>query len=82
MADIKAIVKQILDVADTVNDFLPMSGLTQGGIDLARKVSDLVGSIGTEIPLDQQEAAQATRAALAEKVKAKAAATSDRLRGG
>lgn len=75
------IVNKILDVADTVNDFLPASGLTQKGIDLARKVEDLVGSIGGDIPLDKQAEAQATRAALAAKVKAKAASTSARLRG-
>ena len=51
---IQAIVSKILDVADTVNDFLPASGLTQKGIDLARKVEDLVGSIDDEIPLDKQ----------------------------
>lgn len=81
MADMKSIVDKVLDVADTVNDFLPMHGLSQGGIDLARKVEDLVGSIGDDIPLDKQAEAQATRAALAAKVKAKAAATSSRLRG-
>ena len=79
--DIRAIVNKVLTLADSVNDFLPASGLTQKGIDLARKVDDLIGTLGADIPLDQQAEAQAARAQLAAKVKAKAAATSDRLRG-
>ena len=79
--DIKAIVNKVLSLADTVNDYLPAAPITQGAIDLGHKVVDLVDSIGDDIPLDQQAAAQATRAELAAAVKAKAAATSSRLRG-
>lgn len=75
------IVAKVLSLADTVNDYLPGAPLTQGAIDLGHKVMDLVDSIGDEIPLDKQADAQAARAALAETVKAKAKATSDRLRG-
>jgi hypothetical protein len=76
-----SIVDKILDVADTVNDFLPASGLTQQGINLARKVEDLVATVQGQIPIEKQGEAQATRAALAARVKAKAAATSARMRG-
>lgn len=81
MPDIRSIVDKVLDVADTVNDFLPGAPLTQGAIDLGRKVEDLVDSVGDHIPLDKQGEAQEIRAKLAATVKAKAAATSDRLRG-
>lgn len=79
--DIKALFDKALTLADSVNDYLPGSGLTQGAIDLAKKADDLIGSFGKDIPLDKQAEAQAVRAQLAAKVKAKAAATSDRLRG-
>lgn len=79
--DPKALFDKALALADSVNDFLPASGMTQGAIDLARKAEDLIGSFGTSIPIDKQEEAQAVRAKLAEKVKAKAKSTSDRLRG-
>lgn len=79
--DIKAIVDKVLTLADSVNDYLPGAPLTQGAIDLARKVEDLVGSISDDIPVDRQAEAQASRAKLAALVKTKAAATSARLRG-
>ena len=81
MADIKGIVDRILTLADSVNDYLPGAPLTQGVIDLARKAEDLLAFVGDDIPLDKQDEAQATRMKLAEAVKAKAAATSARLRG-
>lgn len=74
-------VRKVLALADSVNEFLPASGLTQAGIDLATKMTDVIDSIGQDIPLDRQAEAKATRAALAAKVTAKAAATSKRLRG-
>jgi hypothetical protein len=80
--DIKALAGKVLDLADTVNDFLPGAPLTQGAIDLARKVEDLVSSVGNEIPLERQAEAQEARGKLAAIVKGKAAATSNRLRGG
>lgn len=82
MANIKDIVAKVLNLADSVNEYLPGAPLTQGAIDLARKVGDLVDTIDDEIPLDQQAQAKAARAQLAEAVKAKAASTSNRLRGG
>lgn len=81
MANIGTIVDKVLNLADSVNDFLPGAPLTQGAIDLARKVEDLVATIGDDIPLDRQAEAQAARKKLSDAVKAKAAATSARLRG-
>lgn len=77
----KELFNKALALADAVNEFLPAANLTQGAIDLARKAEDLIAGFGDDIPLDKQAEAQATRAALAERVKAKAAKTSDRLRG-
>ena len=79
--DIKALFGKALTLADAVNEFLPASGLTQGAINLARGAEDLIGSFGDDIPLEKQAEAQEVRKALAAKVKAKAAATSARLRG-
>ena len=81
MADIKAIFDKVLNLADSVNDFLPGAPLTQGAIDLARKVDDVIGSFGDDIPLDKQAEAQEARAKLAAAVTAKAGKVSDRLRG-
>lgn len=81
MADIKKIFTTVLTLADSVNDYLPGAAVSQGAINLARKMGDVIDSFGDDIPLEQQGAAQAARKQLAEAVKAKAAATSDRLRG-
>lgn len=81
MADLSGLFNKVLDVADSVNEYLPAAGLTQGGIDLARKVEDLLNSFGNDIPASQQATAQTTRAQLAAKVAAKARATSNRARG-
>lgn len=80
--DMKSLVDKVLGIADTVNDYLPSAPITQGAIDLARKIEDLVAGLGADIPLERQAEAQELRAELAEFVKAKAAKTSDRLRGG
>ena len=64
MPDIKPVFDKVLALADTVNDYLPGAQVSQRAIDLARRVEDLIGSIGDEIPLEQQSAAQEARAKL------------------
>jgi len=81
MADLSKIIGDVLKLADSVNGYLPMSGTTQLGIDLGKKVIDIIDTVGDDIPLDKQGEAQEARAKLAASVKAKAAATSARLRG-
>lgn len=81
MPDMRELFDKALALADSVNDFLPGSKLSQGMIDMARKADDLIGSFGHDLPVVKQAEAQAIRAKLAEKVKDKAKSTSDRLRG-
>lgn len=79
--DIRAIIAKIADVADLASAIIPQAGLVKGGVELGEKIIDLIDSIGDDIPVDQQAEAQEARRKLAEAVKAKAAATSSRLRG-
>jgi len=81
MANISSIVDKILNLADTVNDYLPGAPLTQGAINLARKVGDLVDSVDDAIPADRQAEAKEARKKLAAAVTAKAKSTSARMRG-
>lgn len=80
--DISALVGKVTGVATSLASMIPGMNIITGGVELGKKVIDIIDELGDDIPLDQQAEAQAARAALAEAVKAKAAATSDRLRGG
>lgn len=81
MADIGTVVTKLLDLADSVNDYLPAAPLSQGIIDLARHVDQMIDHFGDEIPVDQQEAAQVARRKLAERVAEKSRDLSAKLRG-
>lgn len=77
--DTKGLIDSVLGVAKKLGPMIP--GLSNG-IALGEKVIDIIDDLKSDAP-DDRTAAQmdADRAALAEKVKAKAAATSNRLRG-
>lgn len=79
--DISALTEKIMSMGSSLASMIPGANIVSGGIELGKKVIDIIDELGDDIPLEQQEEAQAVRAALAEAVKAKAAATSDRLRG-
>lgn len=78
MADIRDLIDKAIDLAKTVAPLVPTVGAAAG---VAEKVVDIIDSLGDDIPVDQQEAAQTARRELADAVRAKAQATSDRLRG-
>lgn len=81
MADIGKIIDKALDIADKVNEYLPMAPASQALIDLARGVDDLLESFGEDIPLDKQTEAQAARRVIAQRVTAKSRELSANLRG-
>lgn len=79
--DVRKVIDQVLAVADTVADYLPKGELIDKGVEIGRKVIDIIDDLGESIPLDKQEEAQAVRKKLADAVTAKAGRVSDRLRG-
>ncbi|HVJ72208.1 MAG TPA: hypothetical protein VM531_12000 [Sphingomicrobium sp.] len=81
MANLTELFNKALDLADTINDYLPGAPLTQGAIDLGRKAADLIDGFGDKIPLEKQAEAKESRKALAATVEAKAKALSASLRG-
>lgn len=78
MADIRALLDKALDMAKLASPLIPVLGT---GAAIGEKIIDLIDSFGEDIPIDKQAEAQAARAELAAKVRAKAQDTSSRLRG-
>lgn len=81
MADLQRLLQNALNLADAVNELLPLPGVSQGIIEIGRKTVGILDDLKEEIPLDQQADAQARRKRLAESVEAKAKAESRKLRG-
>jgi hypothetical protein len=79
MADISSLIDSVLGVAKKLSPLIPT---LSNGVALGEKVIDLIDDLKSDAP-DQRTAAQmdADREALSDRVKAKAAKTSDRLRG-
>lgn len=78
MADIRALLDKALEMAEMAGPLIPVVGT---GAAIGGKIIDLIDSFGNEIPIDKQAEAQKVRSELAKAVKAKASATSARLRG-
>lgn len=78
MASISELIDRAIELAKAAAPLVPALG---AGALIAEKVVDIIDGLGDEIPADKQTEAQAARALLADAVRAKAAATSDRLRG-
>jgi hypothetical protein len=79
MADIKKLIESALSMAKMAAPLIPVLG---SGVAIGEKIMGIIDDLSDDVPdARTQEAMQKDRAMLAEAVKAKAAATSDRLRG-
>ena len=79
--DIRSLVDGVVKVADLASNFIPGAGLVGKGVEIGTKIIGIIDELGDDIPLDQQDEVKAARKTLSDAVKAKAKATSDRLRG-
>lgn len=79
--DLRRIFVDVLDLADKVNEYLPGAPVTQAGIELARKVEDLIDHFADKIPPEEQVRARETRKRLAERITQKSRLLSQNLRG-
>lgn len=79
--NIRAMVDGLVQAADAASVLIPQAGLISSGVKVGEKLLDIFDTLGDDIPADKQPEAQASRAKLAEVIKAKAKATSSRLRG-
>jgi hypothetical protein len=79
--DATRIFNNLLTLADSINEYLPMPGVSQLGIDLGKKVVGMIDDVLPHVPLDQQQAAYARRKALADSVEVKVRAEARKLRG-
>ena len=78
MASISDLIDKAIELAKAAAPLVPALG---AGAEIAEKITGIIDDLGDDIPQDKQEEAQQARAKLADAVRAKAAATSDRLRG-
>lgn len=82
MPDLRSLIHAVGNLADMASAVIPGAGLVSKGADIGEKIIGIIDDLKAEAPeLSQQAELQARRNKLSTAVKAKAAATSDRLRG-
>ena len=78
-------IRDLLDRAEALAlaaaDVIPGAGLVGNAIEIGEKILDVIDALKEDVTPEMQPEMQEARAKLAESVKAKAAATSARLRG-
>ena len=79
--DMKALIAGIVKVADMASVVLPQAKIVGGAASMGGKIIDIIDGLKDKADPADQAAMQEARAKLATAVKAKAAATSARLRG-
>ncbi len=79
--DMKALIAGIVKVADMASVVLPQAKIVGGAANMGGKILDIIDGLKDQAEPAQQAEMQAARDKLATAVKAKAAATSARLRG-
>lgn len=79
--DMRSIIAGVTKIADMASTFIPQAKLVSGGAQLGGHIIDLIDGLKEHADPSQQAEMQAARKKLSDAVKAKAAATSDRLRG-
>lgn len=79
--DIRDIVNKIGEVADMVDDYIPQAGLVKGGAQVANGLLDVLDGLKKDAPDPTTAEAIEQHRQKVIAVQAKAAATSDRLRG-
>lgn len=78
---IKDLIDGVIKVAHIASGVIPGAGMIEQGAQIGGKIIDIIDGLTAHADPSQQAEMQAARATLAEAVKAKAAATSARLRG-
>ena len=79
--DIRELLAAATKLADVAATVLPQAKLVGGAAQIGTKIIDVIDGLKEHADPSQQAEMQAARAKLAEAVKAKAKATSARLRG-
>lgn len=82
MASIRDLIDGVIKVAHVASSVIPGAGLVEQGAEIGGKIVDIIDGLTAHAEPDQQAAMQEARKQLSDVVKAKAAATSSRLRGG
>lgn len=80
--DIRALIDEVVKVADMASAILPGAGLVGGAAKIGGQIIDIIDSLQEHADPAQQAEMQAASKTLSDAVKAKAADTSARLRGG
>lgn len=79
--DFRNIVSTVETLAHSVSAFIPGASAVEGAAKIGGKVLDVIDAVSAHADPADQPRLQAARSELAEKVKAHAKSTSDRLRG-
>jgi len=79
--DIRNLLDQAIKLADLADNFIPMASNVTAALKMGNGVLDVIDGIKEQATPADQPRLQEARAKLAASVKAKAAATSARLRG-
>lgn len=79
--NIRSLIDSAIQLAHVAAAVIPGAGLAEDGLKIGQKIIDVIDGLKAHADPTQQPALQEARATLAETVKAKAKATSARLRG-
>lgn len=79
--NIKSLIDGVISLANMASTVIPGAGLVAKGAQIGEKIIGIIDDLKEHADPAQQPQMQEARAKLAEVVKAKAAATSARLRG-
>lgn len=79
--DMRSIIANVGSLAHMAARFIPAAGMVEQGAAIGGKIIDIIDGLHEHADPAQQAELQSARSALATAVKAKAAATSARLRG-
>lgn len=79
--DIRSLIDGVVKVANLASAVIPGAKLVAGGAEIGGKILDILDGLKADADPSQQAEMQAAREKLSAAVKAKAKATSDRLRG-
>ncbi|MES2902699.1 MAG: hypothetical protein V4696_00795 [Pseudomonadota bacterium] len=79
--DIRSLIDGVVKLAGIASNVIPGAGLVANGAAIGGKIIDIIDGLQESADPDQQAEMKVARKQLSDAVKAKAAATSARLRG-
>jgi hypothetical protein len=79
--DMRSIIANVGSLAHMAAKFIPAAGMVEQGAAIGGKIIDIIDGLHEHADPSQQAELQTARKTLSDAVKAKARATSDRLRG-